>query len=143
MKKHEVAHQALQAALDSWNWRPPSPHVVGHPSEAVAEPGVRTELSTTVFSGEAKEWLRYLSLPARARFEPDIAVRVHLHPDLRVAAFEPENEDSRWLADLLAMGLKRVRKRLEDKPKVLNVFDDLVFSNARRGASVVLPPSMQ
>jgi hypothetical protein len=132
MKKHEVVHQALQAALDSWNWRPPSPHVVGHPSEAAAPPGVRTELSTTVFSGEAKEWLRYLSLPAEARFEPDLSVRVHLHPDLRVAAFEPENEDSRWLAELLAMGLKKVRKRLEDKPKVLNVFDDLVFANARR-----------
>ena len=79
----------------------------------------------------------YLSLPARARFEPDLSVRVHLHPDLRVAAFEPENEDSRWLADLLALGLKRVRKRLEDKPKVLNVFDDLVFNNARRGERAV------
>ncbi|HEX3849766.1 MAG TPA: hypothetical protein VHW01_02300, partial [Polyangiaceae bacterium] len=133
MKKQEVVHQALQAALDSWNWRPPSPHVVGHPSEAAAPPGLRTELSTTVFSGEAKEWLRYLSLPTKARFEPDISVRVHLHPDLRVAAFEPESEDSRWLADLLALGLKRTRKRLEDKPKVLSVFDDLIFANARRG----------
>jgi hypothetical protein len=133
MKKQEVVHQALQAALDSWNWRPPSPHVVGHPSEAAVPPGLRTELSTTVFSGEAKEWLRYLSLPAAARFEPDISVRVHLHPDLRVTAFEPETEDSRWLADLLATGLKRTRKRLEDKPKVLSVFDDLLFANARRG----------
>jgi hypothetical protein len=133
MKKQEAVHQALKAALDSWNWRPPSPHVAGHPSEAVFEPGVRTELSTTVFSGEAKEWLRYLSLPPATRFEADLSVRVHLHPDLRVVAFEPENEDSRWLSDLLALGLKKARKRLEDKPKVLNVFDDLMFANARRG----------
>lgn len=133
MKKQEVVHQALRAALDSWNWRPPSPHVAGHPSEAATEPGLRTELSTTVFSGEAKEWLRYLRLPTHLRFEPEIAVRVHLHADLRVAAFEPENEDSRWLADLLVTSLKKVRKRLEDKPKVLNVFDELMFANARRG----------
>jgi hypothetical protein len=145
MKKHEVVQQALQAALDSWNWRPPSPHVVGHPSEAVDEPGVRTELSTTVFSGEAKEWLRYLSLPASARFEPGLLVRVHLHPDLRITAFEPENEDSRWLSELLALGLKKTRKRLEDKPKVLNVFDELLFANARRGersATVRLSPDV-
>ncbi len=145
MKKNEVVHQALQAALDSWNWRPPNPHVVGHPSEAVVEPGVRTELSTTVFSGEAKEWLHYLSLPAGARFEAGLCVRVHLHADLRVAAFVPVNEDSRWLSDLLALGLKRVRKRLEDKPKVLNVFDELMFINAKRGErsiSVLLSPDV-
>ncbi len=133
MKKQEAVHQALQAALDSWQWRPPSPHVVGHPSESTFEPAVITELSTTVFSGEAKEWLRYLSMPASARFEPDIVVRVHFQPDIKLAAFEAENDDSRWLADLLALGLRRTRKRLEDKPKVLNVFDDLMFSNARRG----------
>ena len=133
MKKQQAVHQALQAALDSWNWRPPSPHVVGHPSEAVVEPGLRTELSTTVFSGEAKEWLRYLSMPPAARFEPDVSVRVHLQPDIRLAAFEAETDDSRWLADLLSLGLRNARKRLEDKPKVLNIFDDLLFAHARKG----------
>jgi hypothetical protein len=143
--KKQVVHQALQAALDSWNWRPPSPHVVGHPSEAVDEPGVRTERSTTVFSGEAKEWLAYLSMPASTRLEPDVSVRVHLLADLRVVAFEAENDDSLWLADLLTLGLKKARKRLEDKPKVLNVLDDLLFANARRGersVSVRLSPDV-
>ena len=133
MKKQEAVHQALQAALDSWNWRPPSPHIAGHPSEAERESGVRTELSTTVFSGEAKEWLHYLNLPAAERFEPGLAVRVHLHPDLRMVAFEAENEDSRWLADLLALGVRRARSRLEAKPKVLNIFDDLMFTTSKRG----------
>jgi len=145
MKKQEAVHQALQAALDSWNWRPPSPHVVGHPSEAIVEPGLRTELSTTVFSGEAKEWLRYLSLSPGARFEPDLRVRVHLQPDFKMVAFEAENDDSRWLADLLALGLRKARKRLEDKPKVLNVFEDLLFDNAKRGdrnISVRLSPDV-
>ena len=133
MKKQEAVHQALQAALDSWNWRPPSPHVMGHPSEGVVEPGLRTELSTTVFSGEAKEWLRYLNMPAATRFEADLRVRVHLQPDFRMVAFEAENDDSRWLADLLALGLRRARKRLEDKPKALNIFEELLFTNAKRG----------
>ena len=138
MKKQEAVHQALQAALDSWNWRPPSPHVVGHPSESLAPPGLRTELSTTVFSGEAKEWLRYLNLPAATRFETDLRVRVHFQTDFRMVAFEAENEESRWLADLLALGLRRARKRLEDKPKVLHVFEDLLFGNAKRGDRSVI-----
>ena len=137
MKKQDAVHQALQAALDSWNWRPPNPHVAGHPSEAIDAPSLRTEFSTTVFSGEAKEWLRYLSLPASARFEADLRVRVHLQADFKMVAFEAENDDSRWLADLLALGLRRARKRLEDKPKVLQVFEDLLFGNARRGDRTV------
>jgi hypothetical protein len=133
VKKNEAVHQALKAALDSWNWRPPSPHIVGHPSETVTEPGIQTELSTTVFSGEAKEWLRYLRLSASERCEADLSVRVHLQPDMRVVACEAENEDSRWLADLIALGLRRARKRLAERPKVEHVFDDLLFNNARRG----------
>jgi len=142
MKKQEAVHQALQAALDSWNWRPPSPHVAGHSSEALVEPGLRTELSTTVFSGEAKEWLRYLSLPAATRFEPDLGVRVHLQADFRMIAFEAENDDSRWLADLLALGVRRARKFLESKPKVLNVFEELLFKRAEKTVSVRLSPDV-
>src|SRR6188768_1651326 len=142
MKKQEAVHQALQAALDSWNWRPPTPHVAGHSSEALVAPGLRTELSTTVFSGEAKEWLRYLSLPAAARFEPDLGVRVHLQADFRMIAFEAENDDSRWLADLLALGVRRARKFLESKPKVLNVFEELLFKRAEKTVSVRLSPDV-
>lgn len=133
MKKTEAVHQALQAALDSWNWRPPSPHVVRHPSQLLSEPGIQTELSTTVFSGEAKEWLAYLRRPASERCEPNLGVRVHLQPDLRIVACEAENEDSRFIADLLALGLRRARKRLAGRPKVEHAFDDLLFKNARHG----------
>ena len=145
MKKTEAVHQALQAALDSWNWRPPSPHVVGHPSQLLTEPGIQTELSTTVFSGEAKEWLAYLRRPASERCEPNLGVRVHLQPDLRIVACEAENEDSRFIADLLALGLRRTRKRLAERPKVEHTFDDLLFKNARHGhrsLSVRLSPEV-
>ena len=137
MNKQEAVHQALQAALDSWNWRPPPSRIQGDMPEATHEAGVRTELSTTVFSGEAKEWLRYLSIPPSARFEPELRVRVHFQADFRMVAFEAENDDSRWLADLLALGMRRVRKRLEDKPKVLQVFEELLFGNGRRGERTV------
>ncbi|HEX3849462.1 MAG TPA: hypothetical protein VHW01_00765 [Polyangiaceae bacterium] len=133
MKKTEAVHQALQAALDSWNWRTPPPQIVGHPSETTSKPGIQTELSTTVFSGEAKEWLEYLRKSPAERFEAELSVRIHLQPDMRVVACEAENEESRWLADLIATGLRRARKRLEDKPKVDHAFDDLLFANARRG----------
>lgn len=138
MKKQEAVHQALQAALDSWNWRPPLGQSPEEEPPAPSVAGVQTELSTTVFSGEAKEWLHYLSLPASERYEPELIVHVHLQPELRLAAFEAENEDSRWLADMLSLGLRRARKRLEDRPKALNVFDDLLFANARRGERRVL-----
>ncbi|HET7543721.1 MAG TPA: hypothetical protein VFK05_27800 [Polyangiaceae bacterium] len=136
MKKEEAVQQALQAALDSWNWRPP-PSPASDAVQETPEAGVQTELSTTVFSGEAKEWLRYLSIPPSARFEPDLRVRVHFQADFSMIAFEAENDDSRWLADLLALGMRRVRKRLEDKPKVLQVFEDLLFRNSRRGERTV------
>ena len=94
---------------------------------------MRTELSTTVFSGEPREWLAYLNLPTASRYEPDLSVRVHLHPDFRVSAFEPETSDSRWLSELLAHALDRARRALLSKPKALHVFDELLFGNARRG----------
>jgi len=145
MKKNEAVHQALRAALDSWNWRPPSPHVVGHPSEAVSEPGVRTELSTTVFSGDPSEWIAYLRMPFGQRCEAGIAVRAHLQPDLKIIAFEAENDDSRWLAELLSSGIRQARKRIDDKPKVENAFEDLLFKHARKGRrwlSVRLSPDV-
>src|SRR5882724_1250310 len=98
----------------------------------VTAPGIQTELSTTVFSGEAQEWLRYLRLSPSDRCEPELSVRVHLQPDMRIVACEPENEDSRWLADLVALSLRRTRQHLAGKPKVESVFDDLLFKNARR-----------
>ena len=65
-------------------------------------------------------------------------MRVHFQADFRIVAFEAENDESRWLADLLALGLRRARKRLEDKPKVLHVFEELLFGNARRGNRTVI-----
>src|SRR5688572_20950602 len=105
MKKEEAVHHALRAALDSWNWQPPPTSDVTDEHAPELQPrsvSVRTELSATVFSAEATDWVRYLKLPIERRYEPDIRVRLHVAPDVQLMAFEAENSESRWLSLLLS-----------------------------------------
>lgn len=144
--KKEAARQAVRAALDSWNWRAPPSSRGGVKSADGGAPrslGVRTEFSTTVFSAEPEDWVRYLKLPQGTRHEANLKVRVHLQRDWRLVAFEAENDASRWLAELLDQGLRQVRKRLEHKPNVLVALDDLIFGDlngSSRSVSVLLSP---
>ena len=142
--KEEVARQAVRAAFSSWNFLPPpSSRSGGIRSEdrTFRQSGVRTELSTTVFSAEPEEWVRYLTLPHKDRYEPE--VRVHLHTDAKLAltVFEPENEQSRWLSDLLDQGLRYLRRQLEPKPNALAAFNELACGDPRgqqRPSSLIL-----
>ncbi len=146
VSKQEAVHQALQAALDSWNWQPPRQESSSHAQRSgEATPAVSTELSATVFSGEASEWVRYLKLSKEQRYEPGIAVRVHVQPDLKLVVFEPESEDARWLAQLLDQSLRRLRKRLEPRPHVANALSELLFanpSNRKNPITVRLSPDL-
>jgi hypothetical protein len=104
-------------------------------------PPPKTEFSATVFSGEAREWVRYLSTSAEARYEPGTSVRILLQSNLRLIAFDPENEDSRWLAVLLDKLVRCVRERAERKPNVAALLDDILFSHSMHddaGARIVL-----
>ncbi len=144
MVKKKETNQALQAALDSWNWRPPpNPHAVPR-IDSPASRGLRTESSVTVFSGDLEEGVRYLNLDPEERVEPEIGVHLYLQPELDLVAFEPENEDSRWLSDLLAEGFVLLRKRLMNKPHVMRTLDELLFepSNARLPVRVRLSPDI-
>jgi hypothetical protein len=146
VKKKEARH-AVRAALDSWNWRAPAslePLLDESSGVATRAARVRTEHSTTVFSAEAEDWVRYLGLSHGERYEPDFRVRIHLHREWHLLAFEAENDDSRWLAELLERGLSSVKKRLESRPHLLSAFDDLVFQNAKHGGTVtvVLSPDV-
>lgn len=128
-KKEEAARQAVRAAFDTWSGRvaarsPPSRR--GR-ARNWAQSGVRTEFSTTVFSAEPEEWVRYLTLPTADRYEPDIRVRLHRHRAMKIIAFEADNEQSGWLAGILDEGVRAVRQRLESKPHVLAAFEDLLF----------------
>lgn len=131
MSKRDAANLALRAALDSWNWRPP-PNPDALPiMESAASRGLLTESSVTVFSGDLTEWVSYLRRPPAERYEPNMLVRVHLQPDLRALVFEPENEDSRWLSDILNQAYRRLCKRVEARQHVERTLMDLLF--ARNG----------
>lgn len=122
----KAARRALRSAIEAWFWRTSAPTS----SEEGAPPrSIRTELSSTVFSGDAQAWVRYLQMSEDVRYELGIAVTVHLQPELRVIAFEPETEESRWLSDLLTFGFRALTRRLEQKPHVSKVFRQLVFEN--------------
>jgi hypothetical protein len=124
----KAARRALRSAIEGWFWRAaftdPEPVQTDPPV-----PSVRTELSSTVFSGDARDWVHYLQLPEAQRYDPDIVVAVHIQPELHLIVFEAETEPSRWLADLLSFGFRELARRLEDKPHVLKVFRNLVFDN--------------
>lgn len=134
----KAARRALRSAIESWFWRatlpPPPPQEV----QADAPPrSIRTELSSTLFSGGPGEWVSYLHATEEARYEPDVRIAVHLDPQLGVLAFEPETEDSRWLAELLGFGFRELLQRLAAKPHVLKVFRELIFENeANQGSQL-------
>lgn len=135
VSKRDAANLALQAALDSWNWRPP-PNPDALPLvESAASRGLFTDSSVTVFSGDLEEWVAYLRLARSERYEPTISVRVHLQPELRLLVFDPENEDSRWLSDILNNAYRRLGKRVEGKPHVARALAELLFD----GGGVRLP----
>ena len=128
-KHEEAARQAVREALDSWYGPPPSVPPAGpRRRRAWAQTGVRTELSTTVFSAEPEQWVRYLTLAHADRYVPEVRVLAHRHHALKLVAFEAENEASQWLATLLDAGLRLVRASLENKPRVRDALEELLFS---------------
>ncbi len=137
----KAARRALRSAIEAWFWRaalPPPP-----PQEVLADTplrSIRTELSSTVFSGEPSDWVAYLHASEDARYERNVRIALHLEPELGLLAFEPETEDSRWLADLLGFGFRELSQRLAAKPHVFKVFRELIFENEanRRSRLIVL-----
>jgi serine/threonine protein kinase len=92
-----------------------------------------------VFSAEPEDWVRYLTLPPSERYEPEPRVHAYFDAKLGLGTFEPANEASRWLSDLLDQGLRGVARCLAAKPHVLAIFEQLAYArDAQRGNTVVL-----
>lgn len=122
----KAARKALRSAIQSWFGRAPSsPLHIDEP----ASHSVRTELSSTVFSADSAAWVSYLGTSEDARYEADVRVAVRLHTERALVLFEPENETSRWLAELLSFGFRELSRRLSRKPHAFKVFRQLVFDN--------------
>jgi hypothetical protein len=127
-----ISHGASVRSVIDFLTRPISSRAESAPfmSDAISVgPSARTEFSATVFDGPAEEWVRYLTTPVRARYEPGSAVRFHLDRGLHLAAFEAEAEEARWLAELLEKLLYWARERAARKPNVLALFDELLFEH--------------
>jgi hypothetical protein len=122
----KAARKALRSAIQSWFGRAPSSPL--HPDEPAAH-SIRTELSSTVFSGDSAAWVRYLGTSEDARYEAEVRVAVRLETERGLVVFEPENEASRWLAELLSFGFRELSRRLARKPHAFKVFKQLVFDN--------------
>jgi hypothetical protein len=122
----KAARKALRSVIESWFRREPAPP---ERAEELQGRSIRTELSSTLFSADATEWVRYLGATEDARYEPDLRISVHLESQLGLLVFEPETEDSRWLAELLSFGFRELSRQLLAKPHVLKVFRQLVFEN--------------
>lgn len=108
-------------------------------------PSVRTEFSTTVFSGTPAEWVRYLGTSVGARYEPGVEVNVHLQDERHGIHFEPVNPESEWLANVLGRGLTLTRDRLGHKPNVVHALEELMFrtpGGTRRRVVVRLSPTL-
>src|SRR4051812_7923451 len=129
----KAARKALRSAIESWFWRatlpPPAAPEANEVGDEAPVRSVRTELSSTLFSGEPADWVRYLDAVGDARYEKDVRVAVHLEAGLGLLVFEPETENSRWLAELLNFGFKELAQRLAPRPHVLKVFRELIFEN--------------
>ena len=128
---------SLHAVLDTWGRHASGLESMPFSSVQAADCAPRTEFSATVFSGDVADWVRYLGTAAEARYERGIGVRVHLQPELHLVAFEPEGDDSRWLAELLQRALGLVRSHAERKPNVLALLDELLFTNPHDAAASV------
>jgi hypothetical protein len=141
----KAARKALRSAIESWFWRATLPPPPQEPSEDTPTTrGVRTELSSTLFSGEPADWVRYLDATEDARYEKDVRIALHLEASLGLLVFEPETESSRWLAELLSFGFRELGERLTPRPHVLKVFRELIFENeANRHSRLVVLLSSQ
>ncbi len=104
-------------------------------TEGISPPALavslNTELSATVYSGEAADWIRYLKLAPGQRYERGLSVRVHVDPNVRLLAFEAESQDSQWLSELLHQGLELLREHCEQQPHVRKALEELLFDTGR------------
>ncbi len=132
----KAARRALRSAIESWFWRSPPPP---DRAEEAQGRGIRTELSSTLFSADPADWVGYLNAPEGSRYQSDIRIAVYLESSLGLLVFEPETEASRWLAELLGFGFRELTQRLAAKPHVLKVFRELIFENdANRHSRITL-----
>ena len=88
-----------------------------------------TNRSTTVFSGEAGDWLNYLQRPWSTRQDGVLEMKILLQPNQRHLEFSALNHRSARWAGALTQSFREIQSRLERSPAAGRVFHEMVFRN--------------
>lgn len=88
-----------------------------------------TNRSTTVFSGEAGDWLDYLQRPWSTRQDGGFEMEIHLQAGRRRLEFSARNPRSARWAGALTQAFRGLQSRLERSPVAGQVFHEMVFGN--------------
>ncbi|MFG0254434.1 MAG: hypothetical protein ACF787_04965 [Rhodopirellula sp. JB053] len=68
--------------------------------QAIEERRVRTQLSATVFTGDARKWIDYLSQTPNERYKKKTRVRIQWEPASKTLRFDPLDENAEPLTEL-------------------------------------------
>ena len=96
--------------------------------EPAGQRAIPTDRSTTVFSGEADDWLDYLRQPWSARQDGGFEMEILLQARPQRIEFRARNPRSARWAGTLTQALREIQSRLE-KSSAARVFNDMVFGN--------------
>src|SRR5499427_5348362 len=93
---------------------------------------IETDFSTTVFTGDPQQWIRYLGMNRAERY---VETRVRILWTLadRTLSFRAEAPGSQELAGCLNRGFELLRQQLQRAPHAARALDDMIFGNASNG----------
>jgi len=104
-----------------------------------------TGRSSTVFAGEAGEWLDYLRRPWGERQDGGFEMGILIQNKRRLEFSAHNPRSARW-AGVLTQAFREIQARLEKSPVAAGVFHDMVFGNPANfalglelGSSAALP----
>src|SRR5262245_15558194 len=93
---------------------------------------LETDFSTTVFSGDPQQWIRYLGMRRAERYTETHA-SIIWNPADRTLSFRPKEPGAQELASCLNLGLSLMRKQLQHAPHAASELDKMIFGNTSNG----------
>src|SRR5215813_12897359 len=93
---------------------------------------IETAVSTTVFTGDPQQWIRYLGM-IRAERYVETRVRILWSLAHRTPSFRAEAPGSQELAGCLNRRFELLRQQLQRAPHAARALDDMIFGNASNG----------
>ncbi len=94
-----------------------------------------TNRSSTVFAGEAGEWLDYLRRPWGERQDGGFEMGILIQEKRRRLEFSARNPRSLRWAGVLTQAFRVIQARLEKSPVAAGIFHDMVFGNPANSAA--------